>query len=55
MINRQLRLMAMARDLLDRKAPPSGWEKSWGFTTVYVARKAAAQATRRAKGQINLM
>jgi DNA polymerase-3 subunit delta len=55
MINRQLRLMALARDLTEQGIPQSQWEKSWGFTSEFVARKTAAQARRRTKAQLDLM
>ena len=55
LINRQLRLMALARDLTERGIPQHRWEKSWGFTSEFVARKTAQQAARHSRAHIEEM
>ena len=55
MINRQLRLMALATDLTARGVPQKQWDRAMGFTSEFVSRKTAEQATRKTKADLTKM
>ena len=55
MINRQLRLMALAVDLSQRGVPHHQWDKSLGFASEFVARKTASQVRNRTMADVRRM
>ena len=55
MIDRQLRLMALATDLTARGVPQKQWDRSLGFTSEFVSRKTAEQAMRKTKADLTKM